>query len=259
MKSKQHFDPSVLAEWRSRLDRTSPIPLYSQLKGLVLEKINDGSLQNGDAMPTEQELKTVLDISRPTIRQCMQELVAEGYLTRLVGKGTFVRQKKMELNYMNKHESFSEIIRKYGHDSYTTVLEFKIISGIPQINDQLQISHSEPIYSLKRIYHVDDGPILFAETYLQASRFPNLLDFDFSHLSLYLTLKNAYATKVDVLKREVGVECGTQDDVLRLGIQKGKPVFEVRNWGLGEDGLPIEYTYARYRSEFIKFTNYLKC
>ena len=110
MKSKQHFDPSVLAEWRSRLDRTSPVPLYKQLKDLVLEKIECGNLQNGDAMPTEYELKTVLDISRPTIRQCMQDLVSEGYLTRLVGKGTYVRRKKMELNYINRHESFSEIM-----------------------------------------------------------------------------------------------------------------------------------------------------
>lgn len=259
MKSKQHFDPSVLAEWRSRLDRTSPVPLYKQLKDLVLEKIECGNLQNGDAMPTEYELKTVLDISRPTIRQCMQDLVSEGYLTRLVGKGTYVRRKKMELNYINRHESFSEIIKKHGYDPHTTVVDFRIVSGIPQINDQLQIGHNEPIYCLKRTYYADKGPIFYAETYLQASRFPNLQDFDFSRLSLYQTLKNAYSTKVDLLKREVGVECGTADDVQKLGIQKGKPVFEVRNWGLGEDGLPIEYTYARYRSEVIKFTNYLKC
>lgn len=259
MKEKQHFDPAILAEWRGKLDRSSPIPLYSQLRLLILEKIEDGTLQNGDAMPTEAELKAVLDISRPTIRQCMHSLVSDGYLTRLVGKGTFVKRQKMEFNYINKHESFHEIISKYGYVPHTEVLEFKIVPGIPKINEFLQLQSDDPLYYLKRVYSSDDDPIVYASTYLPVSTFPGLLDFDFAKLSLYSTLKNAYQSPIVMLKREIGAENGNQEDVHMLGISKGKAVFVVYNFGYGEDGQPLEYTYARYRSEVIKFTNYLKC
>ncbi len=259
MKSRQHFDRGILAEWKGKLDRSDPAPLYAQLKRLLLEKIRDGTLQSGDSVPTEDELRTVLDISRPTIRQCMQELTAEGYLTRRVGKGTFVTQPKMEFNYINQHESFNEIISKYGNRPHTNILAFRIVPPVPKICAALEIPADDQLYYLRRIYFSGDDPIVSAETWLQASRFPGLLDFDFSRLSLYATLRNAFDTRVALLRREVGAENGTPEDVATLGIPKGRAVFEVVNVGFGEDGRPIEYTYARYRSELIKFTNYLKC
>ena len=46
------------------IDRNSPIPMYYQLKSLILKEINNGRLKVGDCIPTEAELIDNFGISR---------------------------------------------------------------------------------------------------------------------------------------------------------------------------------------------------
>lgn len=73
-----------------KLDRDSNMPLYMQFKMILLGKIKSGELKPGSIMKTEFELCDEYGISRYPVRQAMEELVAEGYLIRTRGKGTFV-------------------------------------------------------------------------------------------------------------------------------------------------------------------------
>jgi multiple sugar transport system substrate-binding protein len=76
----------------SLIDRNVPIPAYYQLKKLIKEQIQEGTLQPGERIPTEAELCAHYDLSRTPVRQALQELVFEGLLVRTAGRGTFVAQ-----------------------------------------------------------------------------------------------------------------------------------------------------------------------
>ena len=249
----------MLNEWKSRISREIPTPLYYQLKLLVKERIDNGQLKSGDAIPTEAEISATLDISRPTVRQCMQELVNEGFLTRQKGKGTFVTQQKIEINYIAKHESFHEIISHYGCKPLTHVLDFQRIDAIPSINEIMQLSADEPLYYLRRICMANGETMLYTESYTQADRFPDLLQYDFSTLSLYATLRDVYHAPVKMVRREIGATNASQADADMLNTRKGRAIFLVYNLAFDEHDRPIEYSVSRYRSEIIKFTNYMKC
>ncbi|HHU53550.1 MAG TPA: GntR family transcriptional regulator [Clostridiaceae bacterium] len=73
-----------------RLDKHSSIPLYAQLRELLVEQIQDGRYKPGDRIPSELTLCEELDLSRPTVRQAIADLVADGILVIEKGKGTFV-------------------------------------------------------------------------------------------------------------------------------------------------------------------------
>lgn len=45
------------------IDRTSPVPLYYQLKQQILDKIERGEWKPGDLVPTEQELQDGFNLS----------------------------------------------------------------------------------------------------------------------------------------------------------------------------------------------------
>ena len=66
--------------------------LYEQLVGHFRTRILDGTLPPGTRLPSELALVKEYDISRGTIRQAMAALVNEGFLERVPGRGTFVRQ-----------------------------------------------------------------------------------------------------------------------------------------------------------------------
>lgn len=75
-----------------KLDRHSSIPLYAQLRELILERIQEGAYAPGSKIPSEMEFCQELDLSRPTVRQAVAELVADGVLEIHKGKGTFVTE-----------------------------------------------------------------------------------------------------------------------------------------------------------------------
>ena len=66
--------------------------LYEQLVAHFRRRILEGTLPPGTRLPSELALVEEYDISRGTIRQAMAALVNEGYLERIPGRGTFVRQ-----------------------------------------------------------------------------------------------------------------------------------------------------------------------
>lgn len=86
-----------------KLDKRSTQPLYAQLKELLSDRIRKGDYAPGEKIPSELTLCEELDLSRPTIRQAISELVTEGMLVIVKGKGTFVASEpdKIELKGFN--------------------------------------------------------------------------------------------------------------------------------------------------------------
>jgi ABC-type glycerol-3-phosphate transport system substrate-binding protein/DNA-binding transcriptional regulator YhcF (GntR family) len=72
------------------LDPAQPIPLYFQLKTLLLEEILGGSYGPEDRLPTEHELCRRYAISRTPVTRALSELADEGVILRRRRHGTFV-------------------------------------------------------------------------------------------------------------------------------------------------------------------------
>lgn len=68
------------------------LPLYQQIKQDLLEQINQGVLHPGDKIPTEYELIQKYQVSRITVSKALNELKADGVITRFPNKGSFVSQ-----------------------------------------------------------------------------------------------------------------------------------------------------------------------
>ncbi|MBM7582931.1 GntR family transcriptional regulator of arabinose operon [Caldicoprobacter guelmensis] len=65
-------------------------PKYQRLKKYIIETIQHKQLKFGDRIFSENELAKKFNISRHTVRQAIGELVNEGWVYRVHGKGTFV-------------------------------------------------------------------------------------------------------------------------------------------------------------------------
>ncbi|HEX8948461.1 MAG TPA: GntR family transcriptional regulator, partial [Dissulfurispiraceae bacterium] len=72
------------------VDRGSQQKLYVQMCAIVRGKIEKGEWAPGTQIPTEDELCRTYDVSKATVRIAISELVRDGYLKRIQGKGTFV-------------------------------------------------------------------------------------------------------------------------------------------------------------------------
>jgi len=82
--------PPRMAITDCRLNRQSFVPLYQQIKDLLVERIEHGEFAAGDVIPSEAQLGAAFEVSRLTVRQALYELRVEGYVIREKGRGTFV-------------------------------------------------------------------------------------------------------------------------------------------------------------------------
>ncbi|WP_018130733.1 GntR family transcriptional regulator [Effusibacillus pohliae] len=90
--------------------RKNGIPLYVQVKEAVLAEIKSGQWKAGDKLPTERELSEKLKVSRNTVSQAYQELEAEGVLTSVQGRGTFVCDRDDAVLIENRKDLLNKII-----------------------------------------------------------------------------------------------------------------------------------------------------
>jgi GntR family transcriptional regulator len=74
-----------------RLNRVGGLPLHRQLADRLRGQILDGHLPSGSRLPTEAELGQRYGVTRPTIRQAVAQLRAEGWIETRQGAGSFVR------------------------------------------------------------------------------------------------------------------------------------------------------------------------
>ena len=68
-------------------------PLYDQVKAVLRKQIEDGVLAANSPLPAQDELAKTLGVSDMTVRRALIELTSEGWLQRIRGKGTFVRER----------------------------------------------------------------------------------------------------------------------------------------------------------------------
>src|SRR5215211_8619539 len=72
------------------INPAQPIPIYYQLKTLLLEEILSGRYGPEARLPTEHELCARYAISRTPVSRALSELADEGVILRRRRRGTFV-------------------------------------------------------------------------------------------------------------------------------------------------------------------------
>ncbi|CUO86124.1 GntR family transcriptional regulator [Clostridium disporicum] len=132
------------------IDKNSPIPVYFQLKNDLVKKIAQGLWKPGECIASERELCEIYGVSRMTIRQAIGELVQEGVLTRLKGKGTFVCEQTVKQQDMM---SFTEMIKQTGRELRTEVINFDIIDTPDDMQDTFML---DKVYKIERRRIVDN-------------------------------------------------------------------------------------------------------
>ena len=94
-----------------RLDRGGATPLCYQIKDYLMQYIRSGELSYGEMLPPEEELCVLLNVSRPTVRQALTDLVHEGYLNRVKFKGTFVTRPRLAGKFIQTIQTYDEEIQ----------------------------------------------------------------------------------------------------------------------------------------------------
>ena len=79
------------------ISNSSGKPIYEQITIQIKNMVMNGSLKPGDALPSMRLLAKELRISVITTKRAYEDLERDGFITTVVGKGSFVREANVEL------------------------------------------------------------------------------------------------------------------------------------------------------------------
>ncbi|PKK96220.1 MAG: hypothetical protein CVV58_07495, partial [Tenericutes bacterium HGW-Tenericutes-3] len=175
-----------------KIDVTDNKPFYVQIKESIKEKIEHGTYQEGDLIPSEKELAETFGVSRVTIRAAISQLVQEQYLTRRAGYGTTVLRNKSSLSSFTLIQSFTNEMNEMGMQAETLDAHLKLIEADQKLAEIFKIEVGAPLYNLIRV-RGSKTPILYSDTYMvPIIELPNTHEFLYGSLYKFLASKNIY-------------------------------------------------------------------
>jgi DNA-binding GntR family transcriptional regulator len=225
------------------LDRSSPVPLYFQVSQAFEKAILDGELKPGDRFENELALAGRLNLSRPTTRRAIQELVDKGLLVRKRGVGTQVVQtpvhRPVELTSL-----FDDLARA-GQEPATTVLDYSVGRVTEEIAHHLNLSVDAEVVTMRRLRTSGGQPLALMTNYLPQSLAPDREQLE--RTGLYQSLR-AKGVHIRLARQRIGAKAADRDEARLLDEKPKAPLLVMSRTAFDDSGRVVEYGSHVYRA-----------
>ncbi len=230
-----------------------PDLLYAQVENSLRQKIISGELEVGDRLPTEQELCEQFGVSRITVRRAVQNLVEEGLIYRLRGRGTFVSAPKRVIrkgspNYFGYH-AFSDV----GGRSPRRVLSRESLVATSRLAKALEIPEGARASMVERLIYEESIPIAIDYVYVSSQLFPNFLEDLGEDMSLYDLLTSTYQRTLGNEELVLNVSTARESEARLLSCFVGSPLYILYKITRDSDGVPLHYSKSVMRGDRASF------
>jgi GntR family transcriptional regulator len=234
--------------------RTARVPKYYHLKRHLLKMT--ASLAPGSPVPPERTLAAEFDTSRTTVRQALQELVVEGRLERIQGKGTFVAKPKV--SQALQLTSYTEDMRAQGLEPTSQLLEIGYVTADDALAGLLNVPAGDRVLRIERLRMANGEPMAIENTHLAADRFPGLRRSLVRYTSLYTALAEVYGVHLAEAEETIETSLATPREAGLLGTDVGLPMLMLSRHSLDREGAPVEWVRSVYRGDRYKFVARLR-
>lgn len=226
-------------------------PKYLAVRAHLRRRISE--LPEHALLPPEPQLCAEYGVSRITLRRAVDGLVADGYLVREQGRGTFVARpvarREYRESFVHRIAGFNSVMTEQGAQVGTTVLTQRVVATPVEVAPELALDARDEVVELVRLRSVDGAPNHVAHSFLPAARYPGAAGADFSQGSLYEFLRREYSA--DLAHARVVVDVGTAaaDEAELLDVVAGSPLLVVRTTVHDSGGHPLVHSFSRLRPE----------
>lgn len=237
-------------------DKASSVA-YRQIAQDLRRAILRHDLETGDQLPTEAQLAEKYGVSRQTIRRAFHDLVPEGLVYRVPGRGTFVASG--DSRYLRHFGSIEDLM---GLSVDTTM---KVVSPIERlvnvgIAGRLGLRDAV-VYGVTFLRLHDDSPFCYTtvwlppEVYAELGRSSDLLTVGASAKATVIELVDA-ARKDPIAEALQSITVGYADKAQAdaLGVGEGEAVLVVDRLYLDTRRRPVELAISAFLPNKYSYT-----
>lgn len=94
------------------ISNSSDRPIYEQITVQIKTMVMNGRLKEGDLLPSMRTLAKELRVSVITTKRAYEDLERDGFITTVVGKGSFVKAADTRLMREEKLKQIEELLSR---------------------------------------------------------------------------------------------------------------------------------------------------
>jgi GntR family transcriptional regulator len=222
------------------------VPLYHQVYLILKENVRSGAYLAGSALPTEQALCQEFGVSRITVKRAMRELVADGFVVRQRGKGTFVAEGIMAPS-SDAMTDLLKSVEAIGAATDVRHLTSDLMPPPTDVAEKLNLKTGAMVLKSSQIRLSEGEPLSLIVTYVPEF-IANQLDSGSENLPMLVQLNKA-GIPVARAEQEITATLAEPAVAMPLGIEVGAPLLKLTRLVFNDAGEPVEWLTSLYRGD----------
>ena len=224
---------------------TEYLPLYAQVKVLLVKRIGSGGWKPGQMLPSENELAVEYNVSQGTVRKALIALEIDRMIVRRQGVGTFVARHSSD-------KALYQFFRMVGLDDGRLIPVSLVLSQRTQraTRDQaaqLSVDYSATLHAIARIRSLNGQPAIFERIFVPVSLMPNLVVESNSEMGdeMYVIYQERFGISIVHVTERLCAVSATAEEAKRLGLSTGAALLEISRVATDVSGRPVELRISR--------------
>jgi GntR family transcriptional regulator len=228
------------------------IPRHVAIADQLRQEVTGGLLPAGSSLPSEAQLCRRFDASRGTVRTALATLRREGLIGGGQGRQAVVLD-SVPGQPFESLQSFSSWAQQIGRTPGQRTVEVARRGASTVAAVALGIEPGEPVVDVLRLRLLDDEPAMLERSTFVMSVGRLLFDFDPDSGSLWAYLIGQGAD-LHTARHTFDAVAADDVDADLLDVELGSPLLRERRLATTVDGVALEYSEDRYRSDRVTFT-----
>ena len=224
---------------------------YKRLYRELRDALEGGEFREGRRMPTEAELRRQYGVSRHTVRQAFQDLVAEGLVYRVPGRGTFATSLSEHGRYLRSIGTIEDLM--VWSDTHAELLRPISVEENEEAARLLQLSTAE-VAVLVMLRYYDELPFALTRVYLPPGLGMRLAENDvfarsIADSTVLATIEPLLDHPIAGASQELNAEAVPADVAVMIGSRPGVPSLRVQRLYFDTRERPVELAISHYHPE----------
>jgi len=223
--------------------------LYIKLTNDFLDKIRSGEWKPGRQIPTEEELCKSFNVSKITVRRAVANLVFDGQLERIQGKGTFVRHDQARPGMSMKTTLVEGVFLPGGIEDITVIEKSQIHGMDEQLLMRMGPVNDVNIHYISRVKSKEGVPVLLNETYVPVRMCPKFADWDAEGGSVLEFLREHSTAPITKVVQTVEMRRPPEYRARALNSRPTMPCLVIHRVFRDDSGLTVAYSRTTARGD----------
>ena len=235
-------------------------PLYQQIKGLILQSLQQGEWKPGEVIPSEFDLAARYKVSQGTVRKAIDELASEHLLVRRQGRGTFVAthtEQHVQYRFLRLHPDNGSVDAE--GPAQRDFVDCRRQRASAEVARLLGLRAGDPVLQARRLLRFGGVPTILEDLWLPGGPFKGLTAERLSqyHGPMYALFESEFGVRMVRADEKIRAVLPDQAQAELLAVTPLTPLLSVERIAYTYNDTPMELRRGLYRTDTHHYHNEL--